>query len=386
MGMKRRDFLWLGGAAGGLSLAVLAHRLAAQGQLANPGNLPDAGAATPEAAIAPPTSPSHHTQPLDRWTSFRGDVRIAVISDLNSQYGSTTYEPEVDRAIALMPEFQPDLVLCGGDMVAGQKTSLTTENIQAMWAAFDRHVAAPLRQAQIPFGFTLGNHDCSGAIAGGSLPYQRERDLAAAYWQHPSHNPGVAFVDRANYPFSYTFAQNGVFFLVWDASTAQLSAQQLAWVERSLASPEAQSAPLRIAIGHLPLYAVAVGRDRPGEILNNAEALRSLLERYRVHTYISGHHHAYYPGHRGQLDLLYTGALGGGPRQLLGSDRPPQKTLTIVDIQLDRATTTYTTLEMQTLTVIDQRQLPRLIAGPTATVLRQDLQPSDLTAAEQALL
>ena len=42
------------------------------------------------------------------------DVRIVVISDLNSQYGSTEYEPEIDKAIALLPQWQPDLVLCGG--------------------------------------------------------------------------------------------------------------------------------------------------------------------------------------------------------------------------------------------------------------------------------
>ena len=46
------------------------------------------------------------------------DFRIVVISDLNSQYGSTEYEPEVGNAIALMTQWQPDLVLCGGDMIA----------------------------------------------------------------------------------------------------------------------------------------------------------------------------------------------------------------------------------------------------------------------------
>jgi hypothetical protein len=139
-------------------------------------------------------------------------------------------------------------------------------------------------------------------------------------------------------------------------------------------------------IGHLPLYAVAVGRDKPGEVLDRPEQLRSLLERYRVHTYISGHHHAYYPGHRGKLELLHAGALGGGPRRLLNSDLPPQKTLTIVDINLNRETTTYTTYDMATLKVVDQRQLPRLIVGHNGTVLRRDITEQDLTAAERSLL
>jgi len=66
-----------------------------------------------------------------------------------------------------------------------------------------------------------------------------------------------------------------IFYLVWDASSAKIAPEQLA-SEKSLASSTtAQSAKMRIAIGHLPLYAVAVGRDEPGEILDNADQLRS---------------------------------------------------------------------------------------------------------------
>lgn len=59
----------------------------------------------------------------------RGDVRLVVISDLNSAYGSTDYDPEVDKGLALVPFWQPDLVICGGDMVAGQQASLTAAEI-----------------------------------------------------------------------------------------------------------------------------------------------------------------------------------------------------------------------------------------------------------------
>ncbi|NEP47033.1 MAG: metallophosphoesterase, partial [Okeania sp. SIO2H7] len=96
----------------------------------------------------------------------RGDVRLVVISDLNGAYGATDYDPEVDKAIALLPFWNPDVVICGGDMVAGQKVTLSDAELQAMWAAFDAHVAAPLRQMEIPYGFTLGNHDASGAQDG----------------------------------------------------------------------------------------------------------------------------------------------------------------------------------------------------------------------------
>jgi len=86
--------------------------------------------------------------------------------------------------------------------------------------------------------------------------------------------------------------------------------QQLTWAEKSLASRTAQRTKMRIAIGHL--YAVAVGRDETGEILDNADQLRFWNVTMSIH--IGGHHHAYFPGHRGQLELLHTGALGSGPR------------------------------------------------------------------------
>lgn len=383
MSLSRRQFLFLSGMVGGVALTAV-------GSYLHPGRpLASLGIASSDAAprSSTPSGPGAAVGPKGLYAPPRGDVRIAVISDLNGAYGSTHYDPEVIQAIALIPAWQPDLVLGGGDMVAGQKSSLTPAQIQAMWAAFDKNIGAPLRQANLPFGFTIGNHDGSGALAAnGTALFRQERELAAAHWNTPRHNPGLEFVDQARFPFYYTFTQNQIFYLVWDASTAQISPEQLAWVEKSLASPRAQQAKLRIVIGHLPLYAVAVGRDQPGEVLNQPEQLRSLLERHQVHTYISGHHHAYYPGHRGQLELLHTGALGGGPRPLLNSDLPPQKTLTVVDINLKTATTTYTTYDMKTLQVVDQRQLPRMVMGHNGVVLRRDIAETDLTTAEQSIL
>ncbi|MGF1540269.1 MAG: metallophosphoesterase family protein [Pleurocapsa sp.] len=300
-------------------------------------------------------------------------VRIVVISDLNSQYGSTEYEPEIDKAIALISRWQPDLVLCGGDMIAGQKPSLTTAQIQAMWSAFEVHIAKPLRELQIPFGFTIGNHDGSGAIVKSELIFANERELASAYWQNPQHDPGLKFSDRANFPFYYTFQYSNIFFLVWDASTDKIDSQQLTWVQKSLASPAARQAKMRIVIGHLPLYPVAPQKNKSGEYLASAEELRSLLETAGVHTYISGHHHAYYPGKKGQLQLLNAGALGQGSRQLIGSNLLPRQTITIVDLLLDSVETVYTTYDIKTMKLIAIEQLPQRIDGDNGFILRRDI-------------
>ncbi len=384
MRLQRRHFLVLSGIAS-FSLAVIAHKTFVEAK-ASRDLAPNSELAASTASQAKDVSSTNKVPAPEGLSSPpRGDVRIVIISDLNSQYGSTSYEPEVIKAIKLIPDWQPDLVLGGGDMVAGQDPSLTKAEIQTMWMGFEQQVAAPLRQAGLPFGFTIGNHDASGTRAiSGKFLFANERELAAAYWNNPKHDPGLQFVDRAKFPFYYSFEKDDIFYLVWDASTAKILPEQLAWAEQSLASPTAQGAKMRIAIGHLPLYAVAVGRNEAGEILDNADKLRS-LERYNVHTYVSGHHHAYFPGHRGQLELLHAGALGSGPRPLLNSSLPTQKTLTVVDVNLEAESTTYTTYDMTTLQLIDHQKLPRVIVGPNGMVLRRDVELKDLTPEEKAL-
>ena len=301
------------------------------------------------------------------------DFRIVVISDLNSQYGSTEYEPEVKEAIALMPQWQPDLVLSGGDMIAGQKASLSKPQIEAMWQSFEEHIAKPLRQNQIPFGFTIGNHDGSGAIKQQSLVFPEERELAKAYWHQPQHKLGLNFIDRSNFPFYYSFQQSNIFFLVWDASTSNISEQQLDWVKQTLNSPAATNADLRIAIGHLPLYPVATAKNKPGEYLADGAKLRSLLEQHQVHTYISGHHHVYYPGKLGDLELLHAGALGQGARKLIGSDLSPRQTLTVIDLNQKSSELTYHTYDATTWNLISIEELPASITANSDKIIRRDL-------------
>ena len=385
MNISRRQFLFMGGLVGGGILAGATQKiLSSSSNLATTPTAPTTVTTTNPTTIASLGLP---IAPKGLFAPVRGDVRILVISDLNSAYGSTNYESQVIKSVQMIPEWQPDLILCSGDMVAGQSPSLTNPQIEAMWAGFDRYIAEPIRRSKIPYGFTMGNHDASGALSGGGkFLFGNERELAAAYWNNPQNDSGLNFVDRGGFPFYYSFKQNNIFYLVWDASTGQIPKAQLVWTERALASAEAQKAKMRIAIGHLPLYAVAVGRDELGEFLADNESLRSLLEKYNVHTYISGHDHAYYPARRGKLELLHTGALGSGPRPWLNSSLQPINTLTVVDVTLDSQSTTYTTYNMKSLEVVDQKKLPRSITSVAGTVVRRDLGKADLTTQERSLL
>jgi hypothetical protein len=304
-------------------------------------------------------------------------------------------------------------------MVGGQLLSLTPTELEAMWAGFDRQIFQPIRQAGLPMAIAIGKPDGSNLIleettdpmptgvVPGSYVFAQERSAAQTYWTNPERDLGVELVDARQFPFQYSFIHNDIFFLVWDASSSDLSDEALAWAEQSLSSTAAQQAKMRISLSHYPLYAVAQGRDRPSEYLRRGEEVQALLERYGVHTHISGHHHAYFPGQVGELELLNTGALGIGPRSWLGTDAPPKRTLTVMDIFFDgppesdtaeaadnpaqspdtagnsaeaeAIATIYTTYDMATGAVIDQAELPRVIASPTGLILRQDVDRRDLT-------
>jgi hypothetical protein len=294
----------------------------------------------------------------------RGDYRVAVISDLNSAYGSTAYGREVVAGIRMIREvWKPDLVLVAGDMIAGQRPSLTDENVRAMWAAFDSVVAAPLRAAGIPLGFTLGNHDASAHPSHG-----RDRAFAVEHWRAPGRHPGVTFVDSTHFPIYFSYRQGPLFVVSWDASWhgVHTDTAMLAWVARQLGSAASAASPVRLVLGHLPLYAVAEGRNRAGEVLAEADSLRALLERFGVHTYISGHHHAYYPGRRGALELLASGALGDGPRPYIGDTVPTPRTVTLMDfhpLELGVRYTTYTVAGMTVTGVVREETLPPRLDG-----------------------
>ncbi len=299
----------------------------------------------------------------------RGDTRLVLFSDLNASYGSTTYIAEVHRGVALIPPLRPDLVICAGDMVAGQKLGLGRERLAAMWAGFDRSVLVPLRRAGLPFAPAIGNHDASGARSGGRFVFDDERREAARFWRPRRDSLGLTFVDRGDFPFHYAIRQKGVFVLVWDASTATVPAEQLRWAERILAGPAARSASRRLVVGHLPLQAVSQGRDRPGEVLAQPLELRQLLERHGVEAYVSGHQHAYFPARLGRLDLFHLGAMGSGPRRLLGRSDPPFQTLTVLDLVGSPPRLVDTSFDLRTLRRIDPARLPPSLTDAAGRVL-----------------
>jgi hypothetical protein len=303
----------------------------------------------------------------------QGALRIIAISDLNNGYGETDYRTEVHQAIALIRHWQPDLVICGGDMVAGQKLGLTPAQFQAMWAGFDRAVFQPIQQAGIPFAFTFGNHDASNIrLADRTFKYAIDRAAANRYWQDHRSQLRLNWVDDRDFPFFYAVRQGDTFLLSWDASGPAIDPAQLARAEQLLTSEAGRSARHRLVLGHLPLYAVSPERNAPGHVLPNTAAMLALFERSRVSAYITGHHHAYFPARQGSIDLLHLGCLGGGVRSWLGSTASPIRTLTVIDVPRDHPDLRYSSYQLNPLLAVTNDRLPARISGFNGQLMRRD--------------
>jgi hypothetical protein len=291
-------------------------------------------------------------------------LRVAVISDLNGSYGSTDYASAIADAVARIIEMKPDLVISTGDMVAGQRRNppLSAAEIDAMWAAFDRTVAAPLASAGIPLIATPGNHDAS-AYAG----FEAERAAYARVWARPPTD--VEMVDDDGWPFHYAVALDDVLFISLDVTrTETLDPEQTAWLEALVAREGGRRAI--VAFSHLPIWPFAVGRETE---IAGGEALASLFAAIGVDAHLTGHHHAFYPGVHDGVLYVAQACLGGGPRRLVGDPARAPKAFTLLEIADDSAIRESALAGPGFTTPVDLETLPPSIPTPWGVLIRRDL-------------
>lgn len=292
-------------------------------------------------------------------------MKIAVISDLNSSYGSVTYNPYVSQVIKEIGRIKPDIIICAGDLVAGQKRSLTESDINAMWRGFDTVVLQPIFNMQIPFGFTLGNHDASPG-------FQLDRKLANAFWQQHVSATRLDFVDNSHYPFYFSYTRKNIFFMSWDASASKVPDAVYEWMQAQLQSRAARNARLRILVGHLPLYPIVDSKNKPGEVNAAADSSLAFFQANGIDLYISGHQHAFYPAQKNGFSLLNAGCIGEGERQIMGHTEPARKAFTIIEVPAGKATGfTYTTYDPVKGNLINQASLPDSVRGFNGTVIKE---------------
>lgn len=252
-------------------------------------------------------------------------LRIAVISDLNESYGTVGYGPAVPAAIADIIGRGPDLVLCTGDMVAGQRLEprLAPKALAAMWAGFAETVARPLARAGIPLLTVPGNHDASA--------YPGFEDERAAYAAAIGPlRPDLAFLEDEDFPFRWAARMEGVTLIGLDLTIpGPLGREQADWLS-ALLGRDAEG-PV-IVLGHLPLYPVTKGRE--SQVIGDP-GFHAMLRAGGVRAYLSGHHHAFAVMEEDGTAYVAQAALGAGPRIRLGEADPAPRGYTWLEIAED---------------------------------------------------
>ena len=282
---------------------------------------------------------------LPDW-SFSKELNIFVISDLNGRYGSTNYSEDVRSSIEYIIDKKPDLVLSGGDHVAGQKTGL---NYQAMWDSFHEYVTLPLSKNSIPFLPTPENHDAS--IYSG---FKKEREIYKQNFSFPKGN--IKKIDTKNFPLNYAFSKQNTLFISLDATGLNLGIKQITWLE-NLLKKYRQNYKWVVLFGHVPLIPVAVNREN--DYLRD-QGLFNLLKRYDVSLWISGHHHAYYPGKKDGIKFVSLSCLGGGSRKLIGDTKISKKGILALSIS-ETSITVEGLNSKESFQIIRKESLPKKI-------------------------
>ncbi|MCT4642949.1 MAG: metallophosphoesterase [Bacteriovoracaceae bacterium] len=284
-------------------------------------------------------------------------LKFVVVSDFNGSYGSTKYSSLVTSAIDDIIKKKYPLVLSTGDMVAGQKVGL---NYKSMWNSFHMHVTKKLIDAKIPFAVTPGNHDASLGSK-----FKVERDLFKQ--EFSKFKPKLNYISDENYPMFYAFEVEGNLFVSMDITSLYMSKKQKTWLKSVLAS----SFKRKIVYSHIPTFGFVPKKSK--EVLMDQE-LDNILEAHGVDLYLSGHHHAYYPGfnERSHMHMVSMPCLGSGSRVLRSMDYRSSKGYVEVTLGDEIMVENYE-LRDKVFVKTNKDTLPQRLDFQYKTLIRDDL-------------
>ena len=288
---------------------------------------------------------------------------IVLVSDINSRYGSTSYDSRVTDAVEAIIQLQPTLVISTGDMVAGQQQPrLDSDWLDRMWRGFNQTVSDPLSRSGVPLLVTPGNHD------GSSYPgYALERDRFDEQWR--SRTPELELLPGSEWPRRYAARMGTLLLLAFDGTRpGALPPDELLFVARIL-EQYGHTASATLVFSHLPMWPLSKGRER--EIIDDA-ALLELLHQHGVDIYASGHHHAFFAGiDDAGMVHLGNGALGGNARAFSGDNQRQPHSFTVLTLTEGMSViTSRAAPEFQT--EVPMARLPATIEGRLGVLRRID--------------
>lgn len=203
---------------------------------------------------------------------------FAIISDVHV-YSSGKVPQDFTTVVAELAAAQPRFVVVSGDATVGNPgDGVSDEKVGVWWTAF-RAALAPLRQAGIPVLAIAGNHDY--------YTDAHRRGYVAAWADMASdvESSGLGTLSGAP-PLSYALRVDDLFLLFLHTVDQKLDPAVAAYAQSALASSDATTAALRLAIGHVPLVSMMGKTSDPYR-----DELGSLLVRGGVSAFFSGHEH-----------------------------------------------------------------------------------------------
>ena len=222
--------------------------------------------------------------------------RIAHLSDLHC--GGPYFEANLlERAISEVNEFQPDMVICSGDLTTfGFKHEYQVARSYLERIDCDSFVVIP------------GNHD--------------------------SRNVGYVHFEELFGERNSVLRKDGVTVVAVDSSEPDLDHGQIGrgrypWIEQQFSS---EPSSLRIFVLHHHLLPVpGTGRER--NVVYDAGDAIECLQRSRVHLVLSGHKHVPYAWRLEDLFVVTTGTVSS--LRLRGNTRPCYNVVEITPDEVD---------------------------------------------------
>lgn len=279
----------------------------------------------------------------------KDSFRFVIISDSNTSYGAIEQGPAVPRAVEMVKALKPEFVCHAGDMIAGQKQGIPRDQLFKMWEGYHKAVTDPLKAAGLALAPSPGNHDAS---------IQPDRDVYGEEWRKPEHVPKLDFVDRAQYPYYYSFKYKNVLLLSLDAALTSMSGDQIRWLQGQLAG--GRSMALRLSVGHIPLsnYVTKEYGAKGHGTLGPMDKILEVMTGGGLNCAFFGHYHVYYKSRLRGLNTVCTGIIGTGQRSLEGEAKTQPNSFIVVDVAKGEIAQCFALKGPDFKTVFNDQDLP----------------------------